>query len=327
MTVSEKKGISRIEWPELLGLTAFFAVLPLFLPKTLSMQILFYALVGLAFDLLYGYGNLLSFGHALFFGVGAYGAAITFNTITGNPLVAIGVGLALTVAVAAAIGPAALRRRDPYFALVMMAFNIFFYQLFVAPLAPWTGSDMGLTIRRMESFWIIDFSNKTTLYYIMLTVAFLLMILIKIFMKSKYGALLIATSESEFKVESLGYSSFKIKYLSLLFSSFLAGASGALFATFLGYSAIDFIAPTFNIIIVFIALIGGSGTFLGPFIGSFIYIALTYLLTVTMGWHASIYLDGVIGLIIIIVMMKFRGGLYRYLYQLAKGVYVREPMR
>jgi len=325
--VSFAKKIMKIDLPQIAGVAAFFCILPFFLPRTLSIQVLFYGLLALAFDIMYGYGHLLSFGHALLFGAGAYGAAISFNFLTGNPIASISVGIAFAVVIAALIGPIALRKRDPYFSLVLMAFNVFFYQLFVAPLAPWTGSDMGLTITKIESFGILNFSNKTFLYYTMILLSIVLMILTKLFMKSRFGALLVATSESERKVESLGYSSFRVKYYSLLFSAFLSGISGALFATFLGYSGIDFVSPTFNIMIVFIALIGGSGTFLGPFIGSFIYLALSYSLTVVLGWHSSVYLDGIIGLVIIIVMLRFRGGLYRYLYKVVKDVYVSEPIR
>jgi len=204
----------------------------------------------------------------------------------------------------------------------MLAFNVFFYQLWVGPLAPWTGSDMGLFVKVP-----ITLDKRTFYYAVLLPLLAVVLVLTKLFLKSRIGSLLIATSESEEKVKSIGHSPYVIKYISLLFSSFLAGLIGSQLTLYLAYVGIDYISPMTNPILVFSVLVGGAGTLVGPFIGSIIYNVLNYLLLVWLGWHATIYLEGIIGISLIVIMIWFRGGLYRAIYRLITGYHLTEVAR
>ncbi|MEM2297672.1 MAG: branched-chain amino acid ABC transporter permease [Ignisphaera sp.] len=310
------------KWFDVILIFLIFALLPTFVSTTIVVHMLVFGIVAMAMDLMYGYGGLLSFGHALLLGLGCYGTAFALNHFTDNILVAVISGIALSVSVTSIVGIFVVRKRDPYFALLMLAFNVFFYQLWIGPLAPWTGSDLGLVVNLPI---VVD---RTTRYYLMILLpALLAIVLMKIFLRSRLCSLLIATSESEEKVKALGHDPFKIKYVSLLYSAFLSGMAGSLICLYLGYIGIDYISPFTNPIIVFSALIGGSGTLLGPFIGSILYFALTYGLIMLLGYHASIYLEGIIGVALIVVVLRYRGGLYRTFYKLITGYYKSEPMR
>jgi branched-chain amino acid transport system permease protein len=299
-----------------------FLVLPRFIPVTFAVHTLVYGVAALAVNVMYGYGGLLSFGHALLLGLGCYGTAFALNYLTDNIVLAVAVGALLTLSVGALAGIFALRRRDPYFSLVMLAFNVFFYQLWVGPLASWTGSDMGLFVKLPVTL------DKSTFYHtVLIPILAILLVLTKIFLKSCIGSLLIATSENEEKVKSIGHNPYVIKYIGLLFSSFLAGLIGTQLTLYLAYVGIDYISPMTNPILVFSVLVGGAGTIIGPFIGSIIYNILNYILLVLLGWHATIYLEGIIGLFLIILMIWFRGGLYRAIYRLIKGYHLPDVVR
>jgi branched-chain amino acid transport system permease protein len=312
------------EFFEIILFVIIFAIIPLFVPTYYAAQMMMYGLFAFAFNLLYGYAGLLSLGHMLFFGTGAYAVAITSVTIYPNPLLAILMGLLWSAGLGAVIGGLAVRggRRGGYFALIPLAFNVFFYHLFMGPLAPYTGSDLGLSLPPMGSFWFIDFGNKRIVHYTFLVIISCVLIGIKILMKSKFGALLIATSESEEKVRSLGYDPFIIKFLVFVVSATLSGFAGSLFTIFNGYIGPDAISPAFNLPLLFMVLVGGRGTFFGPFIGSCIYLGLLlYLSGYTYLW------EGILGALTLIIVLRFRGGLYRYIYKLIKGGYIDKPIR
>jgi branched-chain amino acid transport system permease protein len=258
--------------------TIFFAVFPFIVPHTsLATQVLTYGLVALGFNLLYGYTGLLSFGTAAYYGLGAYGTGIALAKLkVGSLWVALGMGLLVAAAGGAVAGFFCLRRRGIYFAMLTLAFAQLLY--FVAfHLADLTGGDDGLRGIPLPTLTLPGFtlSLRTPLafYYFTFVVVLLAVAALKRILDSPFGAVLQAIRENSDRTIACGYDINRIKLLSFVFSATFTGLAGALEALRLTVVPVQALYWTTSGQVVIMTLLGGAGTFFGPFVG-----ALTYLL-------------------------------------------------
>jgi branched-chain amino acid transport system permease protein len=296
------------------ALAAPFIGYPVFL-----MKLLCFGLFACAFNLLIGYTGLLSFGHAAFFGGAGY--------VTGHALGALGLpvelGILLGVGAAALIGLVmgmlAIRRQGIYFSMITLALAQMVYFGFLR--APFTHGEDGLQgVPRGKLFGVIDLSNDTTLYFVVLAIAIAGFALIVRTVHSPFGQVLKAIKENEPRAISLGYDVDKYKLVAFVLSAALAGLAGATKTLVLGFETLTDVHWSMSGLVILMTLVGGMGTLVGPILGAFIIITLENklgdlgsFLTRTTGveWFSTLgeSVGMVTGLIFIACVLLFRRGI------------------
>jgi branched-chain amino acid transport system permease protein len=258
---------------------ALFALFPWVVPyKSLATQVLIYGLFALGFNLLYGYTGLLSFGSAAYWGLGAYGTGIALAKLKLASLWgALACGLAAALVGGAVIGFFCLRRRGIYFAMLTLAFAQLLY--FVGfHLAEWTGGDDGLrgiTVPELGLFgFSIPIDRSVSFYYFALVVVGLAVAALKRILDSPFGTVLQAIRENSDRATACGYDIARIKHLSFVFYALFCGLAGSLDALRLTVVPIESLHWSTSGQVVMMTLLGGAGTFFGPFVGAIAFLVL-----------------------------------------------------
>jgi len=267
-----------------------FAIFPYLVPyKALATQVLIYGLFALGFNLLYGYTGLLSFGHAAYWGLGAYGTGIALAKLkVGSLWLGLAAGLGLAAAGGAVIGFFCLRRRGIYFAMLTLAFAQLLY--FVGfHLADWTGGDDGLRGITLPPLALpgvtIPLDTSLAFYYFALALVATAVAVLKRILDSPFGAVLQAIRENSERASACGYDTSRVKLLSFVFSALFAGLAGSLDALRLNVVPIESLYWTTSGQVVIMTLLGGAGTFFGPFVGAATFLVLEDRLAVfTESW-------------------------------------------
>jgi branched-chain amino acid transport system permease protein len=257
----------------------FFALFPFIVPnRTMATQVLIFGLLAMGFNLLYGYTGLLSFGHAAYYGLGAYGCGIALARLHVPSLwLGLGAGLLLAVLGGVVFGFFCLRRRGIYFAMLTLAFAQLLY--FVAfHLADWTGGDDGLRgipqIALGVGPWALSVESTLGFYYFTYVLVGLAVVALKRILDSPFGAVLQAIRENSSRAVACGYDVNRVKHLSFVFSAGFAGLAGALDALRLTVVPVESLYWTTSGQVVMMTLLGGAGTFFGPFVGAATFLVL-----------------------------------------------------
>lgn len=268
-------------WRTILGLSVLallLLALPMLMPMakldiTLGVTVLLFGLAAASVNLLVGYTRTMAFGNAAFFGLGAYGAALFVQYIKPNFLLAIAVGSIAGLVGALVLAPFLIRRRGIYFALLTIAFGQVFY--FIAyRMTNITGGEDGMTVTRpllRIGSWSAG-SHEYFFYYFVLAIFGLVMLGLWYVVSSPFGRTLVAIGQNEVRVRYLGLNSDRFIFGALAISGFVAGIAGALYAM-----SIEFAYPLLldwhqSGDFVMMVVLGGSGTFWGPLLGSAIYV-------------------------------------------------------
>ena len=281
---------SRIGAHPVLAFLVFFGVFPFLAPyKALATQVLIYGLFAVGFNLLYGYTGLLSFDHAAYFGLGAYGAGIALAKLgVGSVWGGLGLGLVAAATGGALIGFLCLRRRGIYFAMLTLAFAQLLYFV-VFHLADLTGGDDGLRgipqlPARLPGL-ALSLDGSLAFYYFALALVGLAVVGLRRVLDSPFGAVLQAIRENGDRAVACGYDVNRVRLLSFVFSAALAGLAGGLEALRLTVIPIESLYWTTSGQVVMMTLLGGAGTFFGPFVGAATYLVLEDRLSVlTESW-------------------------------------------
>lgn len=287
----------------------FVLVFPLIMPFTaLAVNILIYGLYALGFNLLFGYLGLLSFGHAALFGTGAYlcGIAIVHFALPWYAAIVIGIlGGAL---MAAAIGALAIRTRGIYFAMVTMALSQCVYYLFYQAV-DWTGGENGLrgiNVRDINIFGLkFDFINPMTRYYVVAAFVILAFFVLSRILASPFGAVIEAVRENEARARASGYNVMLTRLVTFILSGAFCGLAGALAALHLSIVPIEIMHYETSGMAVMMSLLGGMGTFFGPFVGAAVFLLLENLVSLwTVHWQL------IVGAIFVICVLFFPAGIW-----------------
>jgi branched-chain amino acid transport system permease protein len=271
------------------ALVAFFAVFPFLVPHiSLATQVLTYGLFALGFNLLYGYTGLLSFGHAAYWGLGAYGTGIALAKLRAGSLwVALGAGLGAAAAGGVVAGFFCLRRRGIYFAMLTLAFAQMLY--FVAfHLADLTGGDDGLRGIPLHPLALpggaVSLRSPLAFYYFTFVLVVLAMAAFKRILDSPFGSVLRAIRENSDRAVACGYDVNRVKLLSFVFSALFAGLAGSLEALRLTVVPVEALYWSTSGQAVIMTLLGGAGTFFGPFVGALTLLVLEERLSRFIEW-------------------------------------------
>ncbi len=286
----------------------FLLLLPFLTPyKALASQMLIFAIFAMGYDIAFGYTGLLSFGHAAFFGLGAYGTGLTLIHLTIPIPLAISIGVIISILVAFPIGYLSIRRRGIYFAMVTLAFAQMIY--FIA--FKWrslTGGDDGLHGVPRPPLGFIDLRSEVVFYYFVLFFFILSVFLAIRIIKSPFGKVLQCLRENEERARSIGYNPIQYKLISFVISAFFASLAGGLYAILQNFVPLFSLGLDISGDVVLMTLIGGMGTLYGPIMGAMGLIYLKDLLTTQTNIWPSF-----LGLLFVVSVMTFRKGVFKEL--------------
>jgi len=290
---------------------------------TLSARILIYAIAAASLNFVLGYGGMVSFGHAAFYGVGAYVVGIlAFHHQSGEALLGIIPGtdqLLLTLplamllggAVACLIGALSLRTGGVQFIMITLAFAQMLFFFFVS-LTAYGGED-GLIIRRTNEFFGLNLRDRTTMYYVILVIAVFYFALLWRVVNSSFGTVISGIRQNQRRMAAMGIAPYRYKLLAFTLSGMGAGLAGALEANLLRFASPDMMAWQKSGDLIIMVILGGVGTFFGPILGAGAFLTLEYYLA---GWTEHWPL--ILGAIILVVVLTTRGGI-EGLFRLVAG--------
>ena len=266
------------------------------------MQALCFALFACAFNLLIGYGGLLSFGHAMFLGTAGYVTAHAMKEWSFPPEFGILAGVLAAAALGVLTGLIAIRRQGIYFAMITLALSQLLY--FVYLQAKFTHGEDGIqNVPQGKLFGFIDLSGPLTLYYVVLGFFLLGFFIIYRAINSPFGEVLKSIRENEQRAISLGYRTDQYKLLAFVLSGALAGLAGAVKVLVVRTASLTDVHWTMSGEVVLIVLLGGLGTIFGPVVGAFIIIAMQQYLAGFGQWVLVIQ-----GVIFVVCVLAFRRG-------------------
>jgi branched-chain amino acid transport system permease protein len=288
---------------------AFFTILPLLVPfKALAVMILIYGLYALGFNLLFGYLGLLSFGHSALFGTGAYLCGISIVHFGLPWHAAIGIGTSCGALMALAIGALAIRTRGIYFAMVTLALSQCVYYVFFQA-ADWTGGENGLrgvNVRAIHVFGFrLDLLDPITRYFVVASFVIGALFLLSRILASPFGAAMEAVRENDARARACGYDVNLTRLVAFVISGGFCGLAGALLALHLSTVPMDILHYETSGLAVVMCLLGGMGTFFGPFVGAAVFLLLETILSAwTEHWQL------VAGLAFILCVLFFPRGIW-----------------
>src|SRR3954463_9575277 len=255
-------------------MTALLLIVPLTgLYPFFVMQALCFALLACAFNLLIGYGGLLSFGHAMFLGTAGYITAHALKVWGLTPELAILVGTAGAAGLGIVTGVVSIRRQGIYFSMITLALSQLLYFIYLQ--TPFTHGEDGIQgIPQGHLFGIFDLSKPTVLYYVVLAGFLGGFLLIYRTINSPFGEVLKAIRENEPRAVSLGYKTDQYKLLAYILSGTIAGFAGSLKVFVAQNASLTDVHWSMSGEIVLMTLVGGLGTVFGPVVGAFVIIAM-----------------------------------------------------
>ncbi|MBW6493905.1 MAG: branched-chain amino acid ABC transporter permease [Burkholderiaceae bacterium] len=293
----------RIQRAVFLAMLAFLLVAPTFIYPVFMMKVMCFALFACAFNLLLGFGGLLSFGHAMFLGSAGYASAHAAKIWGLTPELAILFGIAVALVLGFVAGLLAIRRQGIYFTMITLALAQMVY--FFALQAPFTGGEDGIqAVTRGKLFGMIDLSQPLAMYGVVLVVFLAGFLLIYRVVHSPFGQVLKAIRENENRAISLGYDTDRYKLMAFVLSAGLAGAAGATKALVFQLASLTDVYWTMSGEVVLMTLVGGLGTIFGPIVGAAIIITMQNYLA-----HLGAWVTVVQGTIFVICVLAFRRGI------------------
>ena len=264
----------------------FLLLFPLVMPfKAIAVNILIYGLFALGFNMLYGYAGLLSFGHAALLGAGAYACGIALTRFGLPWWLGVIVAVLAGMAMAAAMGALAVRTRGIYFAMVTLALAQCVYYVALQSTG-WTGGENGLRGIRLTTIGPLDFVDPTTRYYVVAVIVIGALFVLSRILASPFGAVLEAVRENEARARACGFDVRATRFLAFTLSGAFCGLAGALQALHLGIVPLETLGYQTSGQAVMMALLGGMGTFFGPFIGAGLFLLLENVVSLyTVHWQ------------------------------------------
>jgi branched-chain amino acid transport system permease protein len=299
-----------------IALLALLILPPLFPPyvTVLLTQGLIYALAAMSLDILIGYTGLAALGHAAFFAIGAYTAAILISRLQVGFGATVMASVGMAAVAAAALGPLSLRATRIYFLMITLSIAMCLWGL-IYRWASFTGGDNGISgIPRPEFGLPWSMSEDRFFYYFILAVFIVFAMLVTRLIRSPFGKTLVGIRDSESRMRVLGFNTWFHKYLAYIIAGALAGFAGNLYAYYNSFVNADIANLPGCMKLVLMVSLGGKGTLLGPAIGAVI---ITFLENMV-----SVYTDRwlmVLGVVYVVTARAIPGGIMALLTQLGRS--------
>lgn len=305
-------GVPKARWRVALTvlLAAFFLLVPVYAWQAgdsyvliLIGRILVFALAGVGLNLAMGYGGMVSFGHAMYMGVGAYVVAIASHHGLDSGLAHLLLVFVLTVLIAVPVGLVALRTQGIAFIMITLAFAQMFYFLGVS-LKNYGGDD-GMRLQAASALAPFDLGSATQRYW--LSFAVLLAVLYGSWrlVHARFGYTLRGIKANERRMKALGYHTLAHKLAIYVVAAGITAVAGFLLANMTLYASPSYTAWTVSGELIVIVILGGVGTVVGPVVGALVFLLLEeWLSSLTPHWMAPL------GIAIVLVVLLLRKGVY-----------------
>ncbi|HWC78175.1 MAG TPA: branched-chain amino acid ABC transporter permease [Blastocatellia bacterium] len=279
--------------------------------------VLLYITLGSAWNILGGFAGQLSLGHAAFFGIGAYSAAIIASKSSLSPWLGMLAGPIVVLPVALAVGWTCFRLRGPYFTLSTIAVGEVIR--LVALNWSWlTGGAVGVVIRPS----VFSGTNKIPYYYVILVIAVGTVALCRYIIKSKLGYYLLAIREDQETAESIGINTTRYKLIALLISASITAGAGAFYANYMLFvdpsQGATVLTLALSVEIVLMAIIGGQGTVAGPVLGA-VLLKVSSEVFRNVFKQANLLIYGALLIVVILFMPDGLMGGFKRLFRDRKG--------
>ncbi len=311
-TASVSTESNKSLWVAFAIMVAVFAIAPIWVYPVFLMKVMCFAVFACAFNLLLGFGGLLSFGHAMFLGLAGYTSAHAAKVWGLNPELAIVIGTLSSMALAYVVGSLAIRRQGIYFAMITLALAqmIFFFCL----QAPFTGGEDGIQgVPRGRLFGLIDLTDNINMYVFVLVIFLASFLFIWRVVHSPFGQILKAIREHQDRATSLGYDTDRYKLLAFVISGALAGTAGATKALVFQLASLTDVHWSMSGEVVLMTLLGGMGTLFGPVAGAAVIVTMQNYLAQLGAWVTIVQ-----GVIFVVCVLAFRRGIIGEIANLIK---------
>jgi branched-chain amino acid transport system permease protein len=270
----------------------------------LASEVLIFAIAALGLNLLLGYTGLISYGHAAYFGLGAYATLILSVHLGWNPWLAFLAGIAVATAAAIAIGLFVVRLSGVTFLMVTLAFAQLIFSVSMV-WRPITGGSDGIGGMARPHLGPWSLGDPSVMFYVALFATAAVYLLFGVMLRSQFGHALIGLRENELRLRSMGFPARLMRLVSFVLAGALAGLAGGLYAFYNVYASPETLSPTMSGDLIMMVVLGGAGTLFGPAVGSAIFLLTKYFIsTQTDHWML------VVGVIFIACIMFFRQGIY-----------------
>jgi branched-chain amino acid transport system permease protein len=275
---------------------------------TLFTRILILALAAVGLNLILGYGGLVSFGHAMYIGIGAYSVGILAHYGVGSGWVQLAVALCVGAAVAVVIGFVCLRTSGMAFIMITLAFAQMLY--FLAISLKQFGGDDGLTINARSDFGLFSLRTNVALYYCTFVVLIAVLLGVSRLVHSRFGMVIRGGRSNGRRMEALGFPMLRYKLTAYVISALVCVLAGVLLANLTKFAAPSYMAWQASGDLIVMIVLGGMGTVLGPVVGALALIVFEEVLT---GWTTHWMI--VLGPVIVLIVLTANKGLYGYIVE------------
>jgi branched-chain amino acid transport system permease protein len=274
----------------------------------LGTRVLVLGLAAMSVNFLLGFTGVLSFGHAAYFGLGAYGAGFALKFLAPSSPLSLLMGMLLGGLAGALLGMLIVRRRGVYFAMVTIAFGQVFYYI-AFQWSSLTGGDDGLRgfSRQPLDFGLFSIdilSNSNNFYYFVLVCFAIIVAVMAFILRSPFGRTMVAIRENERRARFLGIPVERHIWIAFTLSCFFMGFAGALYALLNNFADPKGLHFSQSGDFVMMAVMGGMRSFWGPLLGAAVFVILQdYLSSITVNWMSFV------GLLFVVVVLFFPRGL------------------
>jgi branched-chain amino acid transport system permease protein len=314
--VHEGRDVQVLHRMIFVGLAVVLIAAPFVAYPEFLMKVLCFALFALAFNLLLGYGGLLSFGHAAYFGMASYVSAYTAKYWGLTPELAIILGTIVAGLLGLVFGLLAIRRLGIYFAMITLALAQMVY-FFSLQTPSFTGGEDGIqAVPRGRLFGVLSLADDRVLYFVVAAIFFGGLLLIYRIIHSPFGQVLKAIRDNEPRATSLGYRAAQYKLAVFVLSTSLAGLAGATKAIVFQLASLTDVHWSMSGEVVLMTLVGGMGTVFGPIAGALVIVTMENYLATLGAWVTVVQ-----GIIFVACVLLFREGIVGVI-----GKRLRQPL-
>ena len=268
----------------------------------LFRRTMIFAIAALSLDLILGYGGLVSFGHAAYLGIGAYAVGVLTHHGVQNGYLQWTLAIVGSAVVALVIGAVSIRTSGVYFIMITLAFTQMLYYLGLS--IEEYGADDGMRLAARSQFGIIDLRDPTVFYYLVFAILLVFLYVGHRIVRSRFGLVLRASKANEPRARAIGFAPYGYKLAAFVIAGAMGGVSGALLVNHTEYLTPEFMHWTRSGEIMFMVILGGMGTLVGPVIGA---IALLLLEDVLSAW--TTHWQMILGPVLVLVVLFARRGL------------------
>jgi branched-chain amino acid transport system permease protein len=318
------------------ALVAFLALLPVYTDlsgntflMTLFTRIVILAIAAVSLNLIMGFGGMVSFGHAVYLGIGGYVIGVLAKEGVNGGLVQWPLALALSGLFALGVGALSLRTRGVYFIMITLAFAQVVY--YVANGLDRYGGDDGLTIQRRSDFGgLINLSNRTVFYYLCLAILLGTVYAVWRLINSRFGLVIQGSRSNDRRMQAIGFPTFRYKLTCFVIAGVICGLSGVLLANHTNFVSPQLMHWTRSGDLIVMAVLGGMGSVFGPVIGAVTLLLLeevlphviglaSYLVTGKEVAAAREYWHLILGPMLLLIVLYARGGIDGLLLSARRG--------